>query len=146
MVLMARRIVSTISVYATADGARAACVRPPSASCTVHLAGHLLICPLHHMLTVTTYGTQSTGSKQAVVTNTKTILIIKRSGSWQFYTINRLLMFRSYGMSASCLRRIQPNMPFYVDLKPGVSNARMYFGEIWKLILWKELVLREKGT
>jgi len=61
MVLMHRRIVSTICVYATVDGTRAACVSAPTASCTVHLAGHLLICPQYHMPTVTTYGTQNTG-------------------------------------------------------------------------------------
>lgn len=138
MVLMHKRIVSTMFVCATVDGARVVCVRAPTASCTVHFVDHLLICPQHHMPTVTTYGTQSTGPKQAVVTNTKRILIINRSGSWQFFAINRLLlMFRRYGMSASCLKHVQPNMPFYVDLKPGVSNARMYFGEVWKLVLWK---------
>ena len=55
-----------------------------TASCTVHLAGHLLICPQHHVPTVTTYGAQRSYSKQAIVTNTKMILIINQSCSWQF--------------------------------------------------------------
>jgi len=61
VVLMHRRIVSTTCVCATVDGARAARVRAPTASCTVHLAGHLPICPQHRMPTVTTYRTQNTG-------------------------------------------------------------------------------------